>query len=409
VSQADQIPRHGSSDRAESSAPVMEPFEVKTDSGVYYTGTYWNDYEVVRRMINKRISGEPTRKWHEHFANATERTFKRALILNCGNGWVERELVECGLIAEGVGIDDSKSLLEEAAASARVNELPLTYHRANINAGEFPPGDFDLVVNHAAAHHITAIDRVFREVCRVLPDDGWFVSFDYVGAHRNQYRLDVWEEVWKLNRQIPTSLRQDLLYPPIPAMMVVDPTEAVHSELIVRTFHRYFAEVQFTPLGGAIAYPLLTHNTRMSTSEDDATRSDWIEQILRVDDSFLREHPESTLFAYFAGTARKTVLADADRLAAWEAEETERELRARERGGEYYDRGPLATALVELEEQQAQNEGLHSRVEQLESELRAMQSRYLYARARRAVDSKVVRAVRVNRLVTGLERRLRGH
>ena len=409
MSRADQIPRHGSSDRAEFSAPVMEPFEVKTDSGVYYTGTYWNDYEVVRRMINKRISGEPTRKWHEHFANATERTFKRALILNCGNGWVERELVECGLIAEGVGIDDSKSLLEEAAASARVNELPLTYHRANINAGEFPPGDFDLVVNHAAAHHITAIDRVFREVCRVLPDDGWFVSFDYVGAHRNQYRLDVWEEVWKLNRQIPTSLRQDLLYPPIPAMMVVDPTEAVHSELIVRTFHRYFAEVQFTPLGGAIAYPLLTHNTRMSTSEDDATRSDWIEQILRVDDSFLREHPESTLFAYFAGTPRKTVLADADRLAAWEAEETERELRARERGGEYYDRGPLATALVELEEQQAQNEGLHFAVEQLESELRAMQSRYLYARAWRAVDSKVVRAVRVNRLVTGLERRLRGH
>ena len=409
MSQADQIPRHGSSDRTEFSTPVTEPFEVKTDSGVYYTGTYWNDYEGVRRMINERISGEPTRKWHEHFANATERTFKRALILNCGNGWVERELVECGLIAEGVGIDDSQSLLDEAAASALVNELPLTYQRANINTGEFPPGDFDLVVNHAAAHHITAIDRVFREVCRVLPEDGWFVSFDYVGAHRNQYRLDAWEEVWKLNRQIPTSLRQDLLYPPIPAMMVVDPTEAVHSELIVRTFHRYFAEVQFTPLGGAIAYPLLTHNARMSTSEDDATRSHWIEQILNVDDSFLREHPESTLFAYFAGTPRKKVLADGDRLAAWEAEETERERRARERGGEYYDRGPLATALIELEEQQVENEGLHSRIEQLESELRAMQSRYLYARARRLADSKVVRALRANGLLTSLERRLRGH
>ena len=223
----------------------------------------------------------------------------------------------------------------------------------------------------------------------MFPEDGWFVSFDYVGAHRNQYRLDAWEEVWKLNRQIPTSLRQDLLYPPIPTMMVVDPTEAVHSELIVRTFHRYFAEVQFTPLGGAIAYPLLTHNARMSTSEDDATRSHWIEQILNVDDSFLREHPESTLFAYFAGTPRKKVLADGDRLAAWEAEKLSRERRAHERGGEYYDRGPLATALIELEEQQVQNEGLHSRIEQLESELRAMQSRYLYARARRLADSKV--------------------
>ena len=46
--------------------------------------------------------------------------------------------MECGLIAEGVGIDDSQSLLDEAAASALVNELPLTYQRANINTGEFP-------------------------------------------------------------------------------------------------------------------------------------------------------------------------------------------------------------------------------------------------------------------------------
>ena len=44
----------------------------------------------------------------------------------------------------------------------------------------FPLGEFDLVVNHAAAHHIAAIDRVFREICRILPEDGWFVSFDYV-------------------------------------------------------------------------------------------------------------------------------------------------------------------------------------------------------------------------------------
>ncbi len=32
------------------------------------------------------------------------------------------------------------------------------------------------------------LDRVFRQICRVLPEDGWFVSFDYVGPHRNQYR-----------------------------------------------------------------------------------------------------------------------------------------------------------------------------------------------------------------------------
>ncbi len=382
-------------------------FEVNENSDVYYTGTYWNDFEVVRERINGRISGNPTRKWHEHLALETGRTFKRALILNCGNGWVERELVESGLIAEGVGIDYSQSLLDEAGAAARESGLPLTYHQANINTGSFPEAEFDLVVNHAAAHHIAAIDRVFRQVCRILPEDGWFVSFDYVGPHRNQYRLDAWEEVWQLNEQIPESFRQDLEYPPVPVMLVVDPTEAVHSELILETFRRYFTEDQVTALGGAIAYPLLTHNARIFTTEDEVGRSEAIERILQVDDAFLSEHPESTLFAYFAGQPKKDVLTQVDLLARWETEEAEREQRAQDNGGEYYERGPLATALVALEEQRALNAGLRVQREHLEAELQAMQSSFLYSRARRLVDSDWARTVRGNRMVAGLERRVR--
>ena len=384
-------------------------FDVNENSEVYYTGTYWNDFEIVRRRINARISGEPTRKWHEHFANETQRTFKRALILNCGNGWVERELVEHGLVAEGVGMDYAQPLLDEAAAAARQLGLPLTYVQANVNEGVFPEGEFDLVVNHAAAHHIAAIDRVFREICRVLPEDGWFVSLDYVGPHRNQYRLDAWEEAWHLNRQLPSTLQQDLAFPPMPVMLVVDPTEAVHSELIVDTFERYFTTGQYTALGGAIAYPLLTHNARMFAADDEEEQSLWIERILRADDRFLAQHPESTLFAYFAGTPNKSVLAETERLAAWAEEEAERERTAREeRGGEYYRRGALSTALVQLDEQRAANGLLQARAAELEAELRAMRSRYLYARARRLVDSKWVRTVRQNRTVAGVERRVRG-
>ena len=316
--------------------------------------------------------------------------------------------MESGLIAAGVGIDYSQSLLDEAAAAARREGMPLTYHQANINTADFPEGRFDLVVNHAAAHHIAAIDRVFREVCRVLPDDGWFVSFDYVGPHRNQYRLDAWEEAWQLNHELPEPLRQDLDYPPIPVMLVVDPTEAVHSELIVETFHRYFSEGQFTALGGAIAYPLLTHNGRMFDAADDATRARWIDWIMEADDVFLAHHPESTLFAYFAGQPKKSMLQRIELLREWEAAEVERERRAQESGGEYYERGPFSTALVALEEQRALNAGVRGRIAQLQSELDAMHARPLYTRARRMVDSKWVRAARRCWAVAGLEHRVRG-
>jgi hypothetical protein len=198
-----------------------------------------------------------------------------------------------------------------------------------------------------------------------------------------------------------------MIYPPMPVMLVVDPTEAIHSELIVPTFERYFTPEQFTPLGGAIAYLLLTHNERFFAAEDGPERERWIEEILDADDRFLSEHPESTLFAYFAGRPTKSVLEQGELLARWEAEEVEREQRAESRGGEYYERGPLAATLIALDERRAQTAAVNARVVQLEAELTAMRSRRSYAYSRRAVESRWVAALRRRTAIAGLERRLR--
>ena len=98
---------------------MAEAFDVNDNSDVYYADTYWNNFPVVRARINERISGDPDRQWFEHFAEVTGRVFRRALILNCGNGWVERVLVEHGLVHEAVGIDYSTDLLEERRGPRR--------------------------------------------------------------------------------------------------------------------------------------------------------------------------------------------------------------------------------------------------------------------------------------------------
>jgi SAM-dependent methyltransferase len=385
----------------------MPEYDVNENSDVYYQGRYWNDYDAVVRMINERISGDPALTWYEHFAKVSNRTFERALMLNCGNGWVERDLLDSGLILEAVGIDYSEELLADARATAERGNLPLTYEQANVNAGSFPRQEFDLVVNHAAAHHIAAIDRVFREICRILPEDGWFVSFDYVGPHRNQYLPSAWEAAWELNEQIPESLRQDLRYPHLPTMLVDDPTEAIHSELILQTFHRYFTVRQLTPLGGAIAYPLLTHNAKMWEAADVDGRSEWVARILQADDRFLAENPDSSLFAYFAGTPDKSVLGRTRELSEWEATETERESRASRQGGEYYSRGALASALIARDADHWDAEQARDRVSQLESELHALRSGMLYSLTRRLLDANATRRLRANRWVAAVERRLR--
>src|SRR5579863_4940348 len=96
----------------------MSGFHVNENSEVYYQGIYWNDYELVQRHLNARVSGDESRSWSDRFAAVAGRTFERALVLNCGNGWVERQLVRAGLFTEAVGIDYSEQLLAEASHHA---------------------------------------------------------------------------------------------------------------------------------------------------------------------------------------------------------------------------------------------------------------------------------------------------
>jgi SAM-dependent methyltransferase len=374
---------------------MSRPTGVNENSEVYYEGEYWNNLDCTNRMINARISGDETINWWSHFARQTGRVFDRALILNCGNGWVEREMFDGGLFKEAVGIDYSQSLINDARSAA--GDRPLDYVQTNVNDDPLPPGPFDLVVNHAAAHHVTRLDRVFGSICRLLPEDGWFISFDYVGPHRNQYLLNAWDEAWKLNQELPEDLRQSMAYPLRDLYVVVDPTEAVHSELIVETLHRYFRVAEFVPVGGALAYPLLTHNSQLfATSVNPQQRELWGQVVLDRDAEFLASNPEATLFAYFAAQPDKERLSNPANLTAWEQEEAVREERAAGNDQQYYDRTLLSALYWELSCLQTANKNL-------QQELTTIRTSFLYSHLTRLLDASLVRRV----LQSSLVRRLR--
>jgi SAM-dependent methyltransferase len=324
-------------------------FSVNENAAVYYGNTYWNDLPQVRDEINRRVSGDPDRHWFHVFADQVGgRVFERALILNCGNGNVERGLFEIGLMKECVGIDYSHELLDQARRDNA--DLPATYHQMDVNTAAFPSQRFDLVVNFAAAHHIARIDKVFRALAALLPEDGWLVSYDYVGPHRNQFGYEAWEAVHRLNRSLPPEVRQDLHYPHLPTMLATDPTEAIHSELILATFERYFREVDRRLVGGALAYPLLTHNEALFAAAP-SLRDPWVDHVLAADAAHLAAHPEDCLFAYFAGQPDKAVLQRTEDLDRWAAEEDRREAAAAAQGGEYGDRTLLQELYLRLEGQ----------------------------------------------------------
>ena len=210
----------------------------------------------------------------------------------------------------------------------------------DVNTADFPT-PFDAVINVGACHHIARIDRVFRRLCELLPEDGWFISHDYIGPHRNQYPQDMWAAAWEFNEQLPVAMQHELTYPHLPTMLALDPTEGIHSELIIETFERYFTTAYFADFGGAIAYLLLTHNDKVVS--DPAPWSDEIAEILDADDRC----GLPPLFAYWAGQPRKESLAD-PRLSTWTAEEELREQTAAGHNGEYYPRTMLQSLTTEL-------------------------------------------------------------
>lgn len=335
-------------------------FTVNENAGIYYGSDYWNDHAEVRAWLNRKVSGDPEVFWGDHAARTYGRTFRRALVLNCGNGHVERGLIENDLVTDVIGVDYSEELLDQARRAAESQGLPARYVQLDTNTGEFPDDEFDLVVNHAAAHHIAYIDRVFRELCRRLPEDGCFLSFDYVGPHRNQYGWAMWDAAQKLNRSLPSRFRQNMEYPHLPTMLNHDPTEAIHSELMLETMSRYFHLDEMVRLGGAIAYPLLTHNRNMfAVTADDPERTEVLDRILDADDEYTEAHPDETLFVYIAARPDKGCLAGSTQLSSWTASEDEREEAARNNGGQYY---PLTT-LQELTQraERSRVDALHAR------------------------------------------------
>jgi len=306
----------------------------------YYDDTlYWNDFPEIQAHLNRLATGHSTNDWMtllEGYPPA-----QRLLSLNCGDGWVERKLHKRGHARSVVGLDISEDLLEQARRLAAQEGLVADYRVADANTTSLAGLGFDHVLNHAALHHVACIDRLVREVLIQMPEHGLLINYDYVGPHRNQYEWEAWSRMIELWDEMPPQLRTGLAYPPIEAMLAGDPTEAVHSELIVDTLRRYFDIVEMRALGGAIAYQMLWNNVGLHQARESWHGAYWLNRIIEADSEFTAGKPESSLFAVLICRPRKTVLGDTEQLALWTKEENEREERAARNGGRYYPRGAI--------------------------------------------------------------------
>ena len=206
----------------------------------------------------------------------------------------------------------------------------------------------DLVVNHAAMHHVAYVNRLTHTVSKMLKPGGKYVGYDYVGAHRNQYPWEMWSACLEFNATLPEPFRlKQIAYPHMRTMLHLDPSEAVHSELQLEVLKRYFEIEQFVPLGGPIAYHVLFGNNALFEARETEEGHAALQRVIAADRDFTTANPHANLFAFWIAKP-KTVMPSIEEIRQWQTEEDEREADAASMGGRSYPTTALEMIYEEM-------------------------------------------------------------
>jgi len=307
---------------------------VNLNSDVYYRSTYWNDIPLVFEYMSENFTGDKKVWWVDDFKRRyAKKPFEHGLFLNCGDGRHEIEFYDKKIIKRITAFDVSPDLIKTARKGKGGRNI--NFFVGDANKIKFKNNEFDLVVNIAALHHVQFLNRLCRILANCLRPEGVFVNFEYIGPHRNQYPPVQWLLISLIQRHLPKKAKREKFgYPHVPTMLVTDPTEAIHSELIRKTIARYFRITERHDTNGGIAYELLTHNENIFKLSKKGQK-ETVERILYLDRLLTRLRLVPPLFTYFIAKSEKEVLKNDYLVKEYQKSEDEREFEASRLDGTY--------------------------------------------------------------------------
>jgi SAM-dependent methyltransferase len=228
---------------------------------------------------------------------------KRALVIGCGNGWVERDLADRGVAEHFEAFDASQAYLDQAEALRRGR--PIRYFQSDFSQFLLSnSGKYDLIVNVAALHHARRLYRILDVLKQGLATDGIFAHWEYIGPSRNQYSHNHFALMRAVNESLPERFRTPhALVHDLGTFLAGDPTEAVHSAEIARAFADRFDVLEWHPLNGGLAYQLLWNNLAPFRGDEPEARST-LDRLLELDEALTRAGLVPPLFCYFVGGPR---------------------------------------------------------------------------------------------------------
>jgi len=282
---------------------LMESEEGKAFTNFsHYTDTYWNSLDVIVKYKNKLATDNEHVQWIDDISNRFNEylPFENVLIVGCGNGWLERTLHDKGIGKKFDAFDISEKYLEEAKEKKEDRNIHYFIDDIN-NLQNLSMKKYDAIFNFAILHHATEIDSAMQKLSNSLKPTGLIFNEEYVGPARNQYSDDHLEQMIQVNSDLPERFRsKHILRPPL-ANFRIEPSEAIHSDLVISTFKKYFDVVYERNMNGGIAYQILWNNIEEFKNSNDPEAAKWLNYLIKQDLKLSKEKKVEVLFWYGVG------------------------------------------------------------------------------------------------------------
>jgi len=223
--------------------------------------------------------------------------------VGCGNGWLERKLYDMKIGKKFDAFDISEKYLQEAK-DLKGDRL-IDYFKDDINnLQKIKPNSYDVIFNFAILHHATKLDDAMKKLSKYLKLGGLMFNEEYVGPARNQYSDEHLEIMLEVMADLPEKFKtKHSLRPPL-ANFRVEPSEAIHSDLVRPLFEKYFDVIYERNMNGGIAYQILWNNIDQFQNLDDLEAKKWLNYLLNKDSKFTEQGKIPVLFWYGVGTPK---------------------------------------------------------------------------------------------------------
>lgn len=263
----------------------IEVTESLLEGGVHAHASWYHYWSRVYADM-RAAGGEEAATYVERASRGLDRPLR---ILSLGSGYCGQEIMLAARIATPYEItctDLNPALFDQAAAVAKARGLHLRFASMDMNFAEIETGRYDLILAHAALHHVINLETLFEQVARGLTPTGLFHVVEVVGQNRKLLWPENARFANRALRLVPRAVRG---FTRVRVPRHVEGMEGVRQEDIVPLMRRSFTPV-FEHAHGAYMRFICTH-PRLGRAFDPAhpERRRYLDLLIDLDASAVRQ------------------------------------------------------------------------------------------------------------------------